>query len=161
MDKRLNRQSPPSSATGYPVGHKKKGNDGNMWKIVLNKNGVKRWNKINTRRKSRRRKRKSHKKKINMEKNMNKYENIDKISIKNFKGLWKPQTKPINKMTKTELIKEIKSFRDAWQKYNTFAFLDQDTERLNKEDLNGLKKLLKYNYSDENKKLAAETLHLI
>jgi hypothetical protein len=41
------------------------------------------------------------------------------------------------------------------------AFLDQDSERLNKEDLNGLKKLLKYNYSDENKKLAAETLNLI
>ena len=40
MDKRLNRPSPSSSATGYPVGHKKNGNDGNMWKIVLNKNGV-------------------------------------------------------------------------------------------------------------------------
>ena len=28
------------------VGTKKKGNDGNMWIIVENKNDVKRWNKI-------------------------------------------------------------------------------------------------------------------
>ena len=91
----------------------------------------------------------------------NKYENIDKISIKNFKGLWKPQTKPINKMTKKELIKKIISFRDANQEFNAFWFIDQDTERLNSEDLNGLRELLKYYYSDENKQLVAENLNLI
>ena len=30
----------------YDIGTKKKGNDGNMWVIVENKNGVKRWKKI-------------------------------------------------------------------------------------------------------------------
>jgi hypothetical protein len=30
----------------FKVGTKKKGNDGNMWIIVKNKNGVKRWSKI-------------------------------------------------------------------------------------------------------------------
>jgi mevalonate pyrophosphate decarboxylase len=37
------RKGPSSSATKFSVGIKKKGNDGNMWKIVKNKNGTKRW----------------------------------------------------------------------------------------------------------------------
>ena len=40
------RKGPASSATKFSVGTKKKGNDGNMWKIVENKNGTKRWLKI-------------------------------------------------------------------------------------------------------------------
>ena len=40
------RKGPASSATKFSVGTKKKGNDGNMWKIVQNKNGTKRWLKI-------------------------------------------------------------------------------------------------------------------
>jgi hypothetical protein len=39
------RKSPEESATNFSVGTKKKGNDGNMWVIVKNKNGVKRWQK--------------------------------------------------------------------------------------------------------------------
>ena len=37
------RKSPTESATLYKVGTKKKGNDGNTWIIVENKNNVKRW----------------------------------------------------------------------------------------------------------------------
>jgi len=37
------RKSPTQSATLYKVGTKKKGNDGNTWIIVENKNNVKRW----------------------------------------------------------------------------------------------------------------------
>ena len=40
------RPSPSESATKFKVGTKKKGNDGNMWIIVENKNGVKRWSKF-------------------------------------------------------------------------------------------------------------------
>ena len=40
------RKGPSSSATKSSVGTKKKGNDGNMWKIVKNKNGTKRWLKM-------------------------------------------------------------------------------------------------------------------
>lgn len=40
------RKGPTSSATKFSLGTKKKGNDGNMWKIVQNKNGNKRWLKI-------------------------------------------------------------------------------------------------------------------
>jgi hypothetical protein len=40
------RKGPSYSATKQRIGTKKKGNDGNMWKIVENKNGIKRWLKI-------------------------------------------------------------------------------------------------------------------
>ena len=43
--KKKNRPSPSDSATKFKLGTKKKGNDGNMWIIVENKNGVKRWSK--------------------------------------------------------------------------------------------------------------------
>ena len=45
-NKKKDRPSPSESATKFKVGTKKKGDDGNMWVIVKNKNGVKRWNKI-------------------------------------------------------------------------------------------------------------------
>jgi hypothetical protein len=45
-NKKKDRPSPSESATKFKVGKKKKGNDGNMWIIVENKNGVKRWSKI-------------------------------------------------------------------------------------------------------------------
>ena len=44
--KKKDRPSPSESATQFKVGTKKKGNDGNVWIIVENKNGVKRWNKV-------------------------------------------------------------------------------------------------------------------
>ena len=42
------RKGPSSSATKSSVGTKKKGNDGNMWKIVKTKNGTKRWLKMSS-----------------------------------------------------------------------------------------------------------------
>ena len=42
------RKGPSKSATKFKVGTKKQGNDGNMWKIVENKNGSsRRWQKTN------------------------------------------------------------------------------------------------------------------
>jgi len=40
-------KGPNESATKFKVGAKEKGNDGNMWKIVVNKKGIQRWKKIN------------------------------------------------------------------------------------------------------------------
>lgn len=37
------RPSPSQSATLFNVGQRKKGNDGNMWQVKQNVNGVKRW----------------------------------------------------------------------------------------------------------------------
>ena len=49
ITKKLNkhRPSPSESATQFKEGTKRKGNDGNMYIIVVNKNGVKRWQKQN------------------------------------------------------------------------------------------------------------------
>jgi hypothetical protein len=41
-----NRPIPSQSATLFKVGTNKKGNDGNMWVIKKNKNGVNRWSKV-------------------------------------------------------------------------------------------------------------------
>lgn len=40
------RKGPTESASLFSVGKKKRGNDKNMWIIVKNKNGVKRWQKV-------------------------------------------------------------------------------------------------------------------
>ena len=40
------RPSPTDSATMYPTGRIKVGNDANLWKVTENKNGVKRWVKV-------------------------------------------------------------------------------------------------------------------
>tara|TARA_Y100000389_G_scaffold189267_1_gene212819 strand:+ start:345 stop:545 length:201 start_codon:yes stop_codon:yes gene_type:complete len=37
------RKGPSESATKFKVGTIKKGNDNNMWKIVVNKKGIQRW----------------------------------------------------------------------------------------------------------------------
>ena len=43
---RSNRPSPSVSATIFNVGDRKQGNDGFIWEIVQDKNGVKRWKKV-------------------------------------------------------------------------------------------------------------------
>ena len=44
---KINRPSPAESATLFKKGEKKKGNDGNLYIVVENKNKKKRWKKIN------------------------------------------------------------------------------------------------------------------
>ena len=46
MSLKEKRPSPSDSATLFKTGTKKKGNDGNMWMVKENKNGVKRWTKV-------------------------------------------------------------------------------------------------------------------
>ena len=40
------RPSPTESATMYPVGTKRFGNDGNEWRVTMTKSGVQRWTKV-------------------------------------------------------------------------------------------------------------------
>ena len=44
----MTRKGPTASATIFPVGTEKTGNDGNIWVIVQNKNGVNRWQKLSS-----------------------------------------------------------------------------------------------------------------
>ena len=41
------RKAPTDKANGFPIGFQKKGNDGNTYEISINKNGIKRWTKVN------------------------------------------------------------------------------------------------------------------
>ena len=83
--------------------------------------------------------------------------NINDKPISNYKGLWKPLPKPINTMSREELIKNLKLFRNAWEKITT---RDQDLsdERLKEESTDQLRKLISFFYSDEAKNLAEEWL---
>lgn len=40
------RPSPAVSATRYPIGYRKKGNDGNMYRIIRTSAGIHRWSKV-------------------------------------------------------------------------------------------------------------------
>lgn len=51
------RKGPSDSATLFPVGYKKKGNDGNMWEIIETRNGVQRWKRLTRKKPSKRKKR--------------------------------------------------------------------------------------------------------
>jgi len=42
-EKSNTRKGPPESATAFSVGTIKKGNDGNMWKIIITATGIHRW----------------------------------------------------------------------------------------------------------------------
>ena len=77
--------------------------------------------------------------------------------ITNYKKMWKPMPKPLNQMTREEIVKELRSFRNAWEKITTRS-MDLSDERLGYESLTSLKSLLKHYYSDESKLQAEEWL---
>ena len=161
----MTRKGPTASATIFPVGTEKIGNDGNIWVIVQNKNGVNRWQKSSSKvfskvskvkytkrkRKTRKRKRKSI--------NSNKKKNSDKLlsKITNYKGLWKPQPKPLRQMKRAELIKNLQGFRDAWERTTT-RNADLGDSRLEAELTENLRELIKWHYSNDAKHLAGDWL---
>ena len=180
------RKGPPESATAFSVGTIKKGNDGNMWKIIITARGIHRWSIIkgnnDTTKKNKTVKNKTVKKRSSEDvdasikpskedislaelKNIaKKYsvlssgkskkqlallifnisshamtthdlerivhllpgkekqkakQMIDKqleYPITDYKGIWKPIPKPLNKMSRVELIHNLRKFRDAWEK---------------------------------------------
>ena len=77
--------------------------------------------------------------------------------ITNYKKMWKPMPKPLNQMTREEIVKELRSFRNAWEKITTRS-MDLSDMRLGYESLTSLKSLLKHYYSDESKLQAEEWL---
>ena len=45
--KNISRKCPKEPARDYPIGKKKKGLDGKMWKVVKLKNNLKKWIRVN------------------------------------------------------------------------------------------------------------------
>ena len=176
------RKGPSESATKFSVGFKKKGNDGNMWKIVVTAAGVHRWAKIQGALGSSRMQSPKHNKTVKNTKSVNYQQNDTNISlddlkkiakkrnvlsagkskselvllifnirstglsteelekivdflpskekrkakemiekqiqypITDYKGLWRPAPKPLDKMSRKELINNLRKFRDAWER---------------------------------------------
>ena len=152
------RKGPSESATKFSIGFVKKGNDGNMWKIVATTTGVHRWSKISS---SLAPKNSKNSDNVSLEdlKKLAKKHNVlssgksknslallifnirgTGLSTEELKNIFdflpskekrkakemvtkqienpitgRPAPKPINKMTRNEIINNLRKFRDAWE----------------------------------------------
>ena len=157
------RKGPSESATKFSIGFIKKGNDGNMWKIVATTTGVHRWSKISSSWAPTHSKNSDNVSLEDLKKLAKKHnvlssgksknslallifnirgtglstEELKKIvdflpskekgkakemvtkqienPITNYRGLWRPAPKPIDKMTRNQIINNLRKFRDAWE----------------------------------------------
>ena len=73
--------------------------------------------------------------------------------ITDYKDMWKPMPKPLNKMSRVELIRNLRHFRDAWEN-ETGRNADLSDERLDGETDKTLREHLGWYYSDTAKNLA-------
>ena len=77
--------------------------------------------------------------------------------ITNYKGMWKPLPKLLSKMSRNELIKHLRNFRNAWERETT-RNQDLHDMRLKEESVKDLRGLLKFYFSDEAKQIAGDWL---
>ena len=73
--------------------------------------------------------------------------------ITDYRGMWKPATKPLNKMSRREMINTIRKFRDAWEE-ETGRNQDLCDERLAEETDKTLREHLTWYYSETAKNMA-------
>ena len=178
------RKGPSESATKFSIGFVKKGNDGNMWKIVTTAAGVHRWSKVSAGARTSGARTPNHNKTVKNIKNIKNNDNdknndnvsLDELKklakkhnvlssgkskgslalllfnirgtglsteelkkivdllpskdkrkakemianqsenkITDYRGLWKPAPKPVDKMSRNEIINNLRKFRDAWE----------------------------------------------
>jgi hypothetical protein len=214
------RKGPPESATSFSIGTVKRGNDGNMWKIIVTKTGIHRWSVIKDKdaaitmtpaTKKNKTVKKPHViiqptkqdislselKKLakkcsvlssgksksqlallifkirsqtmstsDLEKIVDLLPSKEKRKIKQmistqyenpvteYKGMWKPVPKALNKMSRIELIHNLRNFRDAWER-EIGGNQDLSDERLAGETDKTLRQRLSWYYSDSAKNMAA------
>jgi len=75
----------------------------------------------------------------------------------NYKGMWMPQPKPLRKMSRKEMIKHLRHFRNVWERETT-RNQDLSDERLDEESDKDLRGLLKFYFSNEAKQIAGDWL---
>lgn len=199
------RKSPSESATLFNEGTTKKGNDGNMWIIIITDKGVHRWSRSTTKPKNKTvRNSNSNQntqesptsdkpgsmsqemlvkmtKKYNVTSSGSKKQLADRLwrisgstmstkdltkivhllskdaqkkvnkkisdqidsPITNYRGMWYPQPKPLQEMSRTELLERVRNFRDAWEKITT-RNQDLNDDRLSEETDKQLRNHLKF-----------------
>ena len=217
------RKGPSESATAFSVGSVKRGNDGNMWKIIITATGVHRWSVIKSNNGTTNRGTTKKNKTVKMRSSVyvdasiqpnkedisltelkklaKKYKvlssgksksqlallifniishgmttsDLEKIvhllpskekrkaklmidkqreyPITDYKDMWKPMPKPLNKMSRVELIRNLRHFRDAWEN-ETGRNADLSDERLDGETDKTLREHLGWYYSDTAKNIA-------
>ena len=201
------RQGPTESATLFGEGRTKKGNDGNMWTIIITDAGVHRWSRTGTGRPHTLRNKtvkttkpprtpppskditqealvkmaKNHQvttsgskkelaekiwrvrpnalpakdltnivhllsKESQKEVNQNIKEQTEQ-PITNYRGMWYSQPKPLTEMPRSELLKRIRMFRNAFEKITT-RNQDLNDDRLAGETNKQLRNHLKYYFSE-------------
>jgi hypothetical protein len=201
------RQGPTESATLFSEGATKRGNDGNIWTIVVTDSGVHRWSRVK-KQTNKTVKNKTIKNKTTLSdsvednnvsqealiKMTKKYhvtssgskkqlaerlwyvsgstmsaKDLHKIvhllskddqkkvnneikkqieePITNYMGMWYPQPKQLNDMSRAELLKHIRKFRESYEKITT-RNQDLGDERLVKETDKELRNHLKWYFSD-------------
>ena len=74
--------------------------------------------------------------------------------VTDYKGMWKPAPKPLNKMSRSEMICSLRGFRDAWER-EMGRNQDLSDERLAGETDKNLREHLTYYYSETAKNQAA------
>jgi hypothetical protein len=67
--------------------------------------------------------------------------------ITNYMGMWYPQPKPLTDMSRSELLKHVRNFRESYEKITT-RNQDLDDERLLEETDKDLRNHLKWYFSD-------------
>jgi hypothetical protein len=202
------RQGPTESATLFGEGTTKKGNDGNMWTIIVTDAGVHRWSRTGTTGTPHTPRNKTVKnikprtpprpstdikqealvkmakhhhvtisgskkqlaekiwrvrtnalpakdltkivhllsKESQKEVNRNIKEQIEE-PITNYRGMWYPQPKPLAQMSRSELLRRVRQFRDAFEKITT-RNQDLNDDRLAGETDKELRVHLKYYFSE-------------
>lgn len=86
---------------------------------------------------------KDHQKKVNKE-----IKKQIEEPVTNYRGMWYPQPKPLNDMSRAELLKHLRNFRESYEKITT-RNQDLSDERLVKETDKELRNHLKWYFSDE------------
>ena len=74
--------------------------------------------------------------------------------VTDYKGMWKPAPKPLNKMSRSEMIHSLRGFRNAWER-EMGRNQDLSDERLAGETDKNLREHLTYYYSETAKNQAA------
>jgi len=161
------RKGPSDSATKFKIGTKKRGNDGNMWKIGKYKNNVKRWIKI-SKDKSKTKKRSRIKLDKDPESIWGKNKNLEKFWCKLASGskvilvyntgkivhYTLPKTQPAkkNKYMELENNKEIKAIITSAMSSDSYeAFYKRVNNKTHEVIIKNYKKyLLNYGKEDKN-----------
>lgn len=202
IQQQSDRKSPSESATLFNEGTTKKGNDGNMWIIIITDKGVHRWSRLTTTKPKNKtvRHRNTQEspirsnqgsisqemliqmtKKYNVTSSGSKKQLADRLwrisgstmsakdlskivhllskdeqkkvnkkisdrvdhPITNYRGMWYPQPKPLQEMSRAELLERVRNFRDAWEKITT-RNQDLNDDRLSEETDKQLRDHLKF-----------------